>query len=208
MTDNELAGIVADSIKKYGTNNNDNKFLYYIKKLIGGNRNLFSTVDANRLQFFRKLLVNGDLQGIDIDGEDIRPMLTQDYWKQPDDATFAYVARILPQIREKYPKCYKKVFNGTSLLPAGTDDASKKNPNAKTIWNEVEKVDNAASTGKTGRSKAYAMMNKEEKKDLIKKDLKSLVDTKQISDSDANQISNSPKTLEIISNILGKHIGR
>ncbi len=84
---------------------------------------------------------------------------------------------------------YKQIFNGTNLLPAGLDAESKKNPNAKTIWNIVDAAEKSRLTGGQSGSTAFRRKNDAEKRADVKGQIDSLVKSGEIPQNVANTIT-------------------
>ena len=205
LSEDQFARIIADSIKEDGIGGND--FLAIVKKVLPIKKDFYKNIPSeNTLKYFQEVVDNGDLEiGSD---EDFIPMASKEYWNQPNNSSFIYVMRILPAIREKYPKLYKKVFDASTKqikMPAGLDDASKKDPNKVTIWNEVEKVDKEEASGKTGKMKSFLKMNDRERRDFIEKELDNMENNNQITQAEANSMRPVP-VLNAVSKFLGKFI--
>lgn len=88
--------------------------------------------DGANVQTFAKLVSSNQ---VNLRGqEDYEPLKSESYWNRPK-AEFVYTAKILPEIRNRFPDSYKKVFDGTKVLDAGLGG---KPENGKTIWNAVK----------------------------------------------------------------------
>jgi len=87
------------------------------------------------LRIYSNLVDNDDINVRD--AEDLEPLNTEDFWTR-DKSSFVYTAKILPEIRDRYPEAYEEVFDGEHLLPAGVGG---ENPKENTIWNAVVKAE-------------------------------------------------------------------
>ena len=204
MTFEELAEVVSDSIKEDGIDGNE--FAVTIKNLLRAKGDFYKEVpNIDRFKFFKEIVDNGDVD-LPTD-EDYKPLTSESYWGQPDKQSFIYVARILPAIRQKYPKLYRKIFNGTDItMPAGLDDASKKDQNKVTIWNEVEKSDESAISGREPGGNSFRRMNNAEKGRVITDMVKSMEDSGRLTSAEAKSITDSSAKLRAVSEIILKFL--
>lgn len=179
MEKSELAKIIINSIQKYGTNFSRNKFLFILGTILHDGLN-YSNIKQNNMNIFQSMINDGDVNLYT--NSDLDPLKLDSYWNQPNMQSFTYTVRILPEIHRRFPDSYKKVFDGSHLLPAGLDQ--KDNPNVNTIWNVVEEIDSNKE-----EENSFDKLEEKEKINLINKELKQIDNTTSFSTDQLQTVS-------------------
>lgn len=195
MNVKEFSLKLANIIQKYGF---DSPTLNVFKQALKGtndNNAFFSYIKSpSQFDIYVNLIENDDIKIRGV--EDTEPIKCEDFWRR-DKSDFIYTAKILPEIRDRYPEIYDTVFDGERILPAGLGG---KDPEAKTIWNSVVEVEE----GKNPKKKSG--QNKKNLKSVTEINDKQLENQLKQSLPDAKNLNFTPEQLKAVRRFLGNTI--
>lgn len=136
MDKDTFAEVIANTIKKYGTNPQRNKFLDVLQRIgsTGVGESFWLNMGKPRYLSDFSEFINQD----DLSYQDVTPLTYASFWQPKGDyKSWLYTIKILSDLTPGTDE-WNKILNDGDILPAGLD--KKDDPSANTIWNVIEET--------------------------------------------------------------------